>query len=90
MSVVFFAHSLGCVLFYFGVIKVSKAFGEHLRNLRKTRTEYNQQQMAELLNIGMSRYTCYETGETEPNYQNLKKLSEIFEIEFNELLGYEE
>lgn len=31
MSVVFFAHSLGCVLFYFWGEIMSKEFGEHIQ-----------------------------------------------------------
>ena len=69
---------------------MSKAFGEHLRNLRKIRTNYSQQQMADLINVGRSTYTYYETGKSEPNYQNLKKLARIFNIDVNTLLDYDE
>ena len=89
MSVVFFAHSLGCVLFYFWGEIMSKEFGEHLRNLRKTKTDYSQQQMADLLNISRSTYTYYETGNSEPSYDKLKKLADIFDIDFNTILDYQ-
>lgn len=69
---------------------MSKAFGKHLRNLRKTKSDYSQQQMADLLNIGRSTYTYYETGKSEPNYSCLKSISEILKIDYNVLLNYKE
>lgn len=90
MSVVFFAHSLGCVLFYFRGEIMSKEFGEHLRKLRKEKTDYSQQQMADLLSISRSTYTYYETGNSEPSNQNLKKLAKFFDVDFNTLFDYEE
>lgn len=47
---------------------MSKEFGERLRVLRKVRTNYSQEDMARLLNISRSTYTYYETGKSEPNY----------------------
>ena len=67
---------------------MSKEFGVHLRKLRKEKG-YTQQQMADMLNISRSTYTYYETGKSQPSFQNLKKLREIFEIDYNTILDFE-
>lgn len=67
---------------------MSKEFGEHLRVLRKVRTNYSQEDMARLLNISRSTYTYYETGKSEPNYDKLHKLASIFAVDYNTLLDY--
>lgn len=67
---------------------MSKEFGEHLRKLRKGRTKYSQEDMAELLKISRSTYTYYETGKSEPSYDKLHKLASIFAVDFNTLLDY--
>lgn len=66
---------------------MSKAFGEHLRKLRKANTNYSQQNMADLLKISRSTYTYYETGKSEPGQVVLKKLCEIFAVDYNTLLN---
>ena len=67
---------------------MSKEFGDHLRKLRKDRTKYSQEDMAELLKISRSTYTYYETGKSEPSYDKLHKLASIFAVDFNTLLDY--
>ena len=67
---------------------MSKEFGDHLRKLRKERTKYSQEDMAELLKISRSTYTYYETGKSEPSYDKLHKLAEIFAVDYNTLLDY--
>ncbi|MCR5653219.1 MAG: helix-turn-helix transcriptional regulator [Ruminococcus sp.] len=69
---------------------MSLAFGKHLRELRKERTSYNQEQMAKMLNISRSTYTYYEIGKSEPGNQKLKALSRILGVDMNELLNYDE
>lgn len=66
---------------------MSKEFGERLRNLRKAKG-YTQQDMARLLNISRSTYTYYETGKSQPGFQNLKKICEILEVDYNNILNY--
>ena len=76
--------------FYFmgkGVVKMSTVFGDHLRELRKNNTNYNQEKIAELLDISRSTYTYYETGKTEPSQETLLKLCNILNVDFNTLLG---
>ena len=65
---------------------MSKEFGAHLRELRKAKG-YTQQQMADMLSISRSTYTYYETGNSEPSFQNLKRLCEIFGIDYNTMLN---
>lgn len=69
---------------------MSKAFGNHLRNLRKTNSHYSQQNMADMLKISRSTYTYYETGKSEPGQENLRKICAILDVDFNTLLGYKE
>lgn len=67
---------------------MSKEFGDHLRKLRKDRTKYSQEDMAELLKISRSTYTYYETGKSEPSYDKLHKLAGILAVDYNTLLDY--
>ncbi len=69
---------------------MSKAFGSHLRKLRKKNCKYSQLEMANMLNISRSTYTYYETGKSEPGQEKLKKLCEILNVDFNTLLSYNE
>lgn len=67
---------------------MSKAFGNHLRALRKKNSNYSQQNMADMLKISRSTYTYYETGKSEPGQDTLRKLCNILSVDFNCLLGY--
>ena len=69
---------------------MSKAFGKHLRKLRREKTDYSQQQIAEIINISRSTYTYYETGKSEPGQEKLKKICNILSVDFNTLLGYDD
>lgn len=65
---------------------MSKAFGEHLRKLRKERSTNSQQNMADKLKISRSTYTYYETGKSEPGQATLKQLCDILSVDYNTLL----
>ena len=67
---------------------MSKLFGKHLRELRKSNTNFSQQEMADMLNISRSTYTYYETGKSEPGQEKLRKICKILNTDFNTLLGY--
>lgn len=69
---------------------MSRAFGEHLRNLRKKHSNFTQQDMAGLLKISRSTYTYYETGKSEPGQDTLAKICEILKVDYNTLLGIQE
>ena len=51
---------------------------------RRLQFGYNQQQISKLLGITQSQYSRIEKGESDPN-KHLKKLSEIFSCEPNEV-----
>ncbi len=59
---------------------------EHLRKLRRGH-EFTQQQMADMLGVQRSTYTKYENGGILPNALVLQKLSEIFSVSVDYLLG---
>lgn len=67
---------------------MSKSFGRHLRDLRKSNSKFSQQEMADMLSISRSTYTYYETGKSEPGQEKLKKICDILNVDFNTLLGY--
>lgn len=57
--------------------------------LRKTH-QYTQQDLADLLGVSKSTYIKYERGERKPKYETLFKLSNIFGVSIDYLLGKEE
>ncbi|MDD5952045.1 MAG: helix-turn-helix domain-containing protein [Oscillospiraceae bacterium] len=61
---------------------------EKLRSLRE-KCGLTQEQVAKTLNIDRSSYTYYETGKTEPSISSLIKLSNLFKVSVEELLGSE-
>ena len=63
-----------------------KEFGEHLRKIRKE-NGYTQQQMADILNISRSTYTYYETGKSQPGYDKLEIMCEVFGVDYNTLFN---
>ncbi len=61
-------------------------FPETIKRLRK-RKGVTQEQAAAHIGVGRSTYAKYETGDSEPNYEILNRLSEYFEVSVDELLG---
>ena len=59
---------------------------EKLIELRKNRN-WTQQYIADRLGISRPTYTRYETGERDPDFDTLKKISNIFEVSIDYLLG---
>lgn len=59
--------------------------GQKLRRCREA-CALSQRQVAAALNIDRSTYTRYEIGDTEPNFDILIKLSNIFNVDIIELL----
>lgn len=57
-----------------------------LRALRKERG-WTQRYVAEKLGIHCTTYTKYETGVSEPSFDMLRKLTEIFDVPTDYLLG---
>ncbi|MDR0913573.1 MAG: helix-turn-helix domain-containing protein [Oscillospiraceae bacterium] len=59
--------------------------GENLRTHR-IGCRLTQQQVADALGIDRTTYTCYECNRTEPNIEMLKRLTDIFNISYDQLL----
>lgn len=61
-------------------------FGKNLIYLRKSR-KWTQSDLAEKLDIARTTLGDYERGKTEPNFQMLKNLSELFEVDIDSLIN---
>ncbi len=59
--------------------------GTKLTRLRKKKG-YTQQEVADLLGISQPAYHKWETDLAKPAIENLIKISEVYEIDLNELL----
>lgn len=64
-------------------------FSNKIIELRKFH-QYTQQYVAELLDVSKSTYIKYERGERKPKYETLFKLSNIYKVSIDYLLGKEE
>lgn len=60
--------------------------------LKELRTQggISQQHLANFLNVSRSTVAMWETGKSEPDSSNLKKLSEFFNVSIDYLLGNSE
>ena len=60
-----------------------------LVNLKDLRKEYgySQKQVAEKLNISQQTYSDYENGKTEPATDTLIKISKLYNVSLDYLLG---
>lgn len=63
-------------------------FPQRLKELRKEKG-YTQEQMANILEIGQSAYAKWENGKTEPSFESLVKLVDLFEVSLDWLFGRE-
>ncbi|MBQ8210766.1 MAG: helix-turn-helix transcriptional regulator [Clostridia bacterium] len=61
-------------------------FGDRIRGLREDK-DLNQTQLANILNCTQKKISRMETGENEPNLQDIKALCTYFNISANYLLG---
>ena len=61
-------------------------FNKRLREMRMKRG-LTQQYIAELCNIALRTYQCYEQGTRTPSYELLTKLADIMDISTDYLLG---
>ena len=64
------------------------SLSENLKYYRK-KIGLRQQDIANLLNLDRSSYSFYETGKTTPTLDTLIKLTTIFNITLDELVGVE-
>ena len=63
-----------------------------LANLKELRKEagYSQKQIAEKLCISQQTYSDYENGKTEPTTETLIRISKIYNVSLDFLLGMED
>ena len=59
-----------------------------LKEIRKSR-KLTQNDVAKMLNIAQGTYSNWEQGKYEPDQESLKKLSEIYRVSIDYLLGIE-
>jgi len=64
------------------------AFSENLRRLRKERN-LSQEQLANYLGLSKSSVNMYERGEREPNFETIEAIADLFNVNFDFLLGRE-
>lgn len=57
-----------------------------LKSMRKEKG-WTQQEVADRLGIERSTYTRYENGSSEPNFEMLEQLSQIFDVTVDALIG---
>ena len=57
-----------------------------LKNLRE-KNNLTQEQLAERVQVTRQAVSRWETGETQPNTDTLKLLSQVFDVSINTLLG---
>lgn len=62
---------------------------ERLRNLRKEH-DFTQQEIADLLGIKRTTYTMYENGKNTPDMNILAKLSKIYHVSTDYILGLDD
>lgn len=63
-----------------------KTFGEKLKELR-TEKQMTQKQLGDILNVRNTTVSAWEKDITEPPYEILKKITAIFDVTSDYLLG---
>lgn len=66
--------------------RARSVFSERLRMLRKSNS-MTQKQVAQSLSIDRSTYAYYEIDKTKPDYDTLLRISRIFNVSVDFLLG---
>ncbi|MCQ4637296.1 helix-turn-helix domain-containing protein [Anaerovorax odorimutans] len=64
-------------------------FAEKLKKLR-TKNEYSQEQLADMLNVSRQAITKWETGKGMPDIENLKAIADLFDVTLDSLVREEE
>lgn len=63
--------------------------GERIRKIRSLRG-YSQDYMSDLLEISQSAYSDIEKNKSKIDFQRVQKIAEIFEVEINDLISFDE
>ena len=61
---------------------------EHLRELRERKNLY-QKDVAAALKIDRTTYAKYETGDSEPSFEILKRIARFYDVSIDFLLDFE-
>lgn len=62
------------------------SFRQRLPELRK-RLDYTQNDLAQILNVSQSTIAMWETGKRDPSTEDLLRLSNLFKVSIDYLLG---
>ena len=65
---------------------MDNTFIKNLKEVRKS-CGLTQRQVAKALNVVESCYANWEQGRTEPNIEMLRKLSQIFKVNIDDLIN---
>ena len=65
------------------------SFGQLLKQLR-IESEFSQAKLAQLLSTSQDTVSLWENGKSYPDFWNIKKIAEIFEVSADYLLGIKE
>lgn len=63
-----------------------KIFGKRLREVRKSK-KITQQELADRLGIKRNTYSDWENGKTDPSFEILVKLADLFDVSLDWLFG---
>ena len=63
-----------------------KIFGKRLREVRKSK-KITQQELADRLGIKRNTYSDWENGKTEPTFEILVKLADLFDVSLDWFFG---
>lgn len=64
------------------------SFGDRLKKARKAK-KLTQDQVAKIVGIDFTTISKYENDHSEPDYETLKRLAQIYEVSIDSLLGKE-
>jgi transcriptional regulator with XRE-family HTH domain len=62
-------------------------FGKKLKKLREKKNKMSMRQLGELLGIAQTNISNWENAGVEPNYETLIKISNIFNVSVDYLIG---
>jgi transcriptional regulator with XRE-family HTH domain len=68
------------------VVEKMKKLADNLKFLRKQRN-WTQEELAQRLNISRSQITKWESGDQLPDLETLEKLSNLYEVSIDYLIG---
>jgi len=72
-----------------GGIKIISRIPKTIKDLR-TKCNYTQKQIADMLQIDRSTYSYYESGRITPDIKTVLKLAHIFNVDYTKILDSEE